>query len=197
MAAALFGLDRLALVAARTGAGELVAAVSLARATLEEATDRARRLMFELRPAILHDQGLFRALNVLVSQIAREVGAQGEVAGTSTRYDLAVEELVYRSAQEALANVRKHARPRTITVSLTDDGETLRSEVRDDGCGFDVESVHSRPDAALHFGLDTMIERIRAAGGDATVESAVGAGTAVRFAVPIRAARTPATSAPR
>ena len=197
MAAALFGLDRLSLVAARNGARELVSAVSLARATLEEATERARRLMFELRPAILHDQGLFRALNVLVSQIAREVGAQGEVTGTSTRYDLAVEELVYRSAQEALANVRKHARPRTITVSLADDTETLRSEVRDDGCGFDVETVHSRPDAALHFGLDTMVERIRAAGGEATIDSAVSAGTTVRFTVPLRAARPSPTPASR
>jgi PAS domain S-box-containing protein len=192
MAAALLGLDRISLVAARTGAGDLTSAVSMARATLEEATERTRRLMFELRPAILHDQGLFRALNVLVSQIAREVGAQGDVSGPSKRYDLAVEELVYRAAQEALANVRKHARPRTIIVSLTDDGETLQSEVRDDGCGFDADSVRSRPDAALHFGLDTMIERIRAAGGDATVESSPGEGTSVRFTVPIRATRVSA-----
>jgi PAS domain S-box-containing protein len=187
MAAALLSLDRVALVAARAGAEGLTTAVSMARATLEEATDRTRRLMFELRPAILHDQGLF---NVLVLQIAREVGAQADVTGESKRYDLAVEELVYRTAQEALANVRKHARPRTITVSLTDDGETLRSEVRDDGCGFEIDSVASRPGAALHFGLDTMIERIRAAGGDATIESAVGAGTAVRFAVPLAATRS-------
>ena len=64
MAAALLGLDRVALVAARTGAGDLVPAVSMARATLEEATERTRRLMFELRPAILHDQGLLRALHL-------------------------------------------------------------------------------------------------------------------------------------
>lgn len=59
--------------------------------------------------------------------------------------------------------------------------------MRDDGCGFDIDSVSSRPSAALHFGLDTMIERIRAAGGDATIDSAVGAGTTVRFTLPIGA----------
>ena len=64
MAAALLGLDRVALVAARTGAGDLVPAVAMARVTLEEATERTRRLMFELRPAILHDQGLLRALHL-------------------------------------------------------------------------------------------------------------------------------------
>ena len=137
MAAALLALDRVSLVASRSGADDLASAVSMARATLEEATERARRLMFELRPAILHDQGLFRALHVLVAQIAREVGAEGTVAGISRRYDLAVEELVYRCAQEALANVRKHARPRTIVVNFADDDAVLRIDVRDDGCGFE------------------------------------------------------------
>ena len=89
------------------------------------------------------------------------------MAGISRRYDLAVEELVYRCAQEALANVRKHARPRTIVVT--------------------VESVRSRPDAALLFGLDTMIERIRAAGGEAVIDSEVGSGTAISFTVPLAA----------
>ena len=187
MAAALLALDRVSLVASRSGADDLASAVSMARATLEEATERARRLMFELRPAILHDQGLFRALHVLVAQIAREVGAEGTVAGISRRYDLAVEELVYRCAQEALANVRKHARPRTIVVNFADDDAVLRIDVRDDGCGFDVESVRSRPDAALHFGLDTMIERIRAAGGEAVIDSEVGSGTTVSFTVPLAA----------
>ena len=187
MAAALLALDRVSLVASRSGADDLASAVSMARATLEEATERARRLMFELRPAILHDQGLFRALHVLVAQIAREVGAEGTVAGISRRYDLAVEELVYRCAQEALANVRKHARPRTIVVNVADDDAVLRIDVRDDGCGFEVESVRSRPDAALHFGLDTMIERIRAAGGEAVIDSEVGSGTTVSFTVPLAA----------
>ena len=183
----LLALDRVSLVASRSGADDLASAVSMARATLEEATERARRLMFELRPAILHDQGLFRALHVLVAQIAREVGAEGTVAGISRRYDLAVEELVYRCAQEALANVRKHARPRTIVVNVADDDALLRIDVRDDGCGFEVDSVRSRPDAALHFGLDTMIERIRAAGGEAVIDSEVGSGTTVSFTVPLAA----------
>jgi signal transduction histidine kinase len=44
--------------------------------------------------------------------------------------------------------------------------------------------VRSRPTAALHLGLDTMIERVRAAGGEVTIDSAPGAGTTVHFAVP-------------
>jgi PAS domain S-box-containing protein len=195
MAAALLALDRVALVASRNAAADLANAVSVARATLEEATDRTRRLMFELRPAILHDHGLFRALHVLVEQIAREIGATGDVSGTDVRPDLSVEELLYRSAQEALANVRKHARPRRIEVNIFEDGEMLCVDVTDDGCGFDFDAVRMRPDAPLHFGLDTMVERIRAAGGEAVIDSAVGRGTTVRLRVPIVVPELPSVRA--
>jgi len=184
MAAALIQLDRTALVAARTGNERLGAALALTRATLEEATERTRRLMFELRPAVLHDHGLLEAMRVLAGQVAREVGAHADVVGTGARYDLAVEELVYRTAQEALANVRKHARPRVITVTLSERSGRIVGEVEDDGTGFDVVDVRTRPSAPLHLGLDTMVERVRAVGGEVTVESAPGAGTRVRFAVP-------------
>jgi signal transduction histidine kinase len=60
----------------------------------------------------------------------------------------------------------------------------IESEIRDDGCGFDVGDVRSRPSAALHLGLDTMIERVRAAGGEIAIDSTPGAGTTVRFTVP-------------
>jgi PAS domain S-box-containing protein len=184
MAASLIALDRVALVAVKTGNEPLASAVALARATLEEATDRTRRLMFELRPAILHERGLLEALRVLVNQVSREVDADGDVLGTPARFDPVVEELVYRTAQEALANVRKHARPSTITVTLTEHLGMLKSEIQDDGRGFDLAEVRSRPGAVLHLGLDTMIERIRAAGGDLTINSAPGIGTNLDFTVP-------------
>ena len=57
-------------------------------------------------------------------------------------------------------------------------------EVADDGRGFDLEDVRSRPGAALHMGLDSMVERVRAAGGEVTIVSRPGGGTRVRFAVP-------------
>jgi signal transduction histidine kinase len=184
MAAALIQLDRAALVAVRTGNERLSSALGLTRATLEEATERTRRLMFELRPAVLHDHGLLEAMRVLAGQVAREVGARADVVGTGARYDLAVEELVYRTAQEALANVRKHARPSAITVTLSERSGQIVGEVEDDGSGFDVVDVRTRASAPLHLGLDSMVERVRAVGGEVTVESAPGAGTRVRFAVP-------------
>jgi len=188
MTASLVAMDRLALVARRRGDRELEEAVGAARATLEEATDRTRRLMFELRPAILHEHGLEAAIRVLADQVARECGATARVRGGVRRYDGALEELVYRAVQEALANVRKHAAPGHIDVHLADEHGRLVCDVRDDGRGFDVAAARSRPQAAFHLGIDSLVERVRAVGGDARIESAPGAGTRVRVTVPYAAA---------
>ncbi|HSD02039.1 MAG TPA: PAS domain-containing protein, partial [Gaiellales bacterium] len=103
MTASLFALDRVALIARRSENQQIESAVTVTRATLEEATARARRLMFELRPAILHELGLVAAVGVLADQTRRETGARTSVNGSTGRYSHEVEELAYRSVQEALA----------------------------------------------------------------------------------------------
>jgi signal transduction histidine kinase len=191
MTAALLSMDRLAMIS-RTGDVQRVAsAVAHTRAVLEEATERTRRLMFELRPAILHESGLGAALELLAQQTARETGATTHVSVDARRYDPVVEELVYRTVQEALANARKHARPRVITVRLAeeDGGTGLAGEVSDDGRGFDPVLTQRRSDAPLHLGIESMVERIRAAGGDVDVTSAPGRGTRIAFSVPLSLGR--------
>ncbi len=184
MTASLVAMDRLALIARRRGERELEAAVALARATLEEATDRTRRLMFELRPAILAEHGLAAAIGVLADQVAREVGATAVVRGRIGRHDGALEELLYRSVQEALANVRKHAGAARIEVTLQERRGDLHCVVADDGRGFDLAAARARPQAVFHLGIDSLVERVRAAGGDATIDSAPGRGTRVRIVLP-------------
>src|SRR5581483_9116569 len=66
MTASLMAMDRVALVARRHDNDDVESALMYARSTLEEATERTRRLMFELRPAMLHDHGLAAALRLLV-----------------------------------------------------------------------------------------------------------------------------------
>ena len=139
MTASLFALDRVALIARRSENHQIESAVTLTRATLEEATARTRRLMFELRPAILHEHGLVAAVNVLADQTRRETGAQTTVSGSAGRYGHYVEELAYRSIQEALVNVRKHAGATEIVITLEDEAAALLCEVADDGRGFDPD----------------------------------------------------------
>jgi signal transduction histidine kinase len=189
MTAAMLSMDRLIRVSRRGDLERVESAVTHARAVLEEATDRTRRLMFELRPAILHEHGLGAALGLLAGQTARETGATADVHVHERRYEPSVEGLVYRTVQEALANVRKHADAHRIIIRLDDDSATLTGEVRDDGRGFDPASARQRSDAALHLGLETMVERVRAAGGDVTITTMPTKGTTVAFSLPLASRR--------
>jgi signal transduction histidine kinase len=147
--------------------------------------------MFDLRPAILHEHGLQAALRMVTDHTAREARASATVECNVGRLDHTVEELVYRTAREALVNVRKHANPEEITVTVEERGGAVVGEIRDDGQGFDAAHVRSRRDAVLHVGLDSLVERVRAAGGDATVTSAPGEGTRVHFSIPLPASGAP------
>jgi signal transduction histidine kinase len=90
--------------------------------------------------------------------------------------------LVFRLLQEALQNVRKHARAANVRISLSLDGGGVRASVRDDGKGFDA----SEADAPLpgHLGLASMYERAEMAGGWVRIESEPGRGTLVDLWVP-------------
>jgi signal transduction histidine kinase len=80
-------------------------------------------------------------------------------------------------------------------VTLDERGGSIRAEVCDDGLGFDVVDARTRSSAALHLGLDALHERVRAVGGTASITSAPGQGTCVRFAVPLTASSREATAA--
>ncbi|GIU97435.1 MAG: hypothetical protein KatS3mg013_1238 [Actinomycetota bacterium] len=81
--------------------------------------------------------------------------------------------LAFRIAQEALANVRKHAHARTVTVEVSSRRGGLLLRVTDDGVGFDVEAAGREPG---HLGLASMRERAELAGGELRVESGPGEG---------------------
>jgi signal transduction histidine kinase len=188
MAATLLALDQVATMARSGDPERIEQSVTHARTVLKEATERTRRLMFELRPAILHEHGLRDAVAILTEQAGRETGADVRLECPSARYDHTIEELLYRTIQEALANVRKHANPAMIRVAIGEArGGMLHCEVSDDGRGFDLDQVLRRPGAALHLGLESMRERIRIAGGGLTIATTPGGGTRVTFAVPLSA----------
>jgi signal transduction histidine kinase len=185
MTAVLISLDRLG-GAIKTGDTEHAQTLhAAARGLLEQATDRTRRLVFELRPPLLSQQGLRVALEQLVSEIASEAGFGYSVVVPDRRYPHVVEELVYRTVQEALANVRTHAEATTVTVEIDERETRLYGLVADDGCGFVPEERLDRTRNPLHFGVDAMVERVRFASGKLDVQSAPGQGTRVSFQLPL------------
>jgi signal transduction histidine kinase len=91
------------------------------------------------------------------------------------------EDTLVRIAQEAMTNVIKHARAKTIQVNLIYDADQLTLRVEDDGCGFDVAAANDR-DAG--YGLLGMRERTEKLGGELTISSVRGSGTLIKVVVP-------------
>lgn len=144
----------------------------------------SRRLIADLRPLALQDLGLVAALQALARQTeqggdcacALVVEPGLDLASLAPESGLAL----YRVAQEALNNARRHARANVITVSLKRDAAGWRLRVEDDGCGFDA-AAPGRVDA---FGLVGMRERLHALGGWLRLDSRVGHGTVIEAVLP-------------
>ena len=147
--------------------------------TAQEALAEMRLLVFELRPPHLEEQGLVAALQARLQAVEGRAGLQTEFkTDVQERLPLDVEEGLYRIALEALNNALKHAKARSIQVSLYQQPPqgTLLLEVADDGTGFDPATAHERGG----LGLAAMHERAEALGGQLTVWSEPGSGARIR-----------------
>jgi signal transduction histidine kinase len=150
--------------------------LDLAARTARENLAEARALVADLAPAQLDGGTLPDALRRL-SQ-APGVDAVFDLSGTPRPLPMAIEVVLLRVCQEALANVRKHARARSVAVRLGYDPDAVRLEISDDGAGFDPARVSGG------FGLRGMRARVAEAGGTLSVCSSPGSGTRVSAMVP-------------
>ena len=188
MVAAQISLERLERAMAGGDVERTRSAVVSAKETLQEATDRARHLMFQLRPQVLTERGLGAAAQALLEDAAADSGFQFELTAHVARYPRPLENLCYRVLQEAIANVRKHARAQTVTVHITQDGGDIVCRISDDGIGFDLEGALDRDRMRLHLGLESMRERVSVAGGTLDIRTAPGEGATFTFTFPVSAA---------
>lgn len=140
----------------------------------------------QLHPAVLDDLGLAAALEAECGR-PRSTGEPDvslRLTGDLARVGRHAQLVLYRATQEALRNVRHHARASHAWVDLEVAEREATLRVRDDGRGFAREDDRWRPGV----GLASMRERARAIGGSATVTSSAGAGTTVTVVVPVEAA---------
>jgi signal transduction histidine kinase len=150
--------------------------------TVLDSIGRLRRLVFELRPPALDHEGLAAAIRTFLTTALAEGPKHTLDDQTQEQPPLQVREIAYRITQEALTNVRKHARANHVHVTLTTYRGGIRVTVIDDGIGFDTRELDSsRPG---HLGATAMRERAAMAGGWCTVDSTPGAGTTVVIAIP-------------
>jgi signal transduction histidine kinase len=148
-----------------------------------------RRVMTELRPPALDESGLPAALADYATEFQQRTGIACAVdIALPVRLAGAHETVLYRIAQEALANVAKHARAAHADLSLRAAGARVTLEVRDDGVGF-VPDGSANPfgdqPGADHFGLASMRQQIEMAGGSWRISSQPGCGTTITATLPI------------
>jgi signal transduction histidine kinase len=180
--------------AARSEIGRDAAAarrhLALAEETARGNLADSRALVAALAPAQLDGGKLDEALRRLANQAAAQLGGGADfvVGGSPRPLATGAEVMLLRVCQEALANVRKHARAQRAWVRLSYGPDDVRLEIGDDGAGFDA--THFGPadvgpaDGNGGYGLRGMRTRVTEAGGRLTVCSAPGAGTSVSVEVP-------------
>jgi signal transduction histidine kinase len=156
--------------------------VDLVQRTVRE----ARRLIAGLRPTVLDDFGLATAIRLEVEALRGE-GWQVSYAEDlgDRRLPSQIETALFRVAQEALTNVRKHAGRTRVAVSLGQHDDTVRLEVHDRGRGFGAIGPQDRPRPGERVGLLSMHERVALLRGHCTVTSQPGEGTQVVAEVPL------------
>lgn len=162
--------------------------LDLARRTARESLSEVRRSVQALRPEPLEDSTLSQALSRVTAAWSAQTGirAVASTSGSARPLHPEVEVTLLRTAQEALANTRKHADAGRVAVTLSYMEDRTTLDVRDDGTGFDPQAV-SRPDDPLSggFGLSALRQRLGRIGGGLAVETARGQGTALVATVPM------------
>jgi len=157
-----------------------------ARVLLDEALaatrtglNETRRALKALRASPLDDLGLLLALRKLAEQAAERghLTLHLHLPEHLPPLSPAVEQCLYRVAQEALENVVRHAQARNLHLSLSDDSSGLSLSIRDDEVGFDPQAVQGNG----HFGLAGMRERAAVAGATLEIASKPGQGTSIQL----------------
>jgi two-component system NarL family sensor kinase len=162
---------------AESAAKELERALDITRANLDE----ARRSLSDLRGSPLSGKPLAEALGALGRQLTADTGVRVTLDVTIP-VPLAphIEMAFFRIGSEALANVRRHAQARNVTITLSSSRRTARLTVVDDGKGFNAH----RSEAKETYGIQGMRERARLLGGRLVIRSSAEKGTEVRVTCP-------------
>ena len=150
----------------------------------EQAIYRLRHLLFQLRPPSLDRAGLVAALDEYLQQWTDEAGLTFQLHDQlESEPPPDTRAVIFRIAQEALTNVRKHARASQVTVTIEDRHPGVLLRVVDDGQGFTDEKRSAS--GFDHFGLSSMRDRADVAGGWCQIESDGEHGTRVEAWIPM------------
>lgn len=143
---------------------------------------KVRDFIFDLRPMMLDDLGLVPTVRRYVDAYREKTGldVSVNVTGTDRRLESYIEVMVFRSVQELLTNAFNHSQGNQVKVLLDIPDNEVRATVEDNGKGFDPEMLNEESG----LGLKLIKERVEMLGGYFEIDSALGQGAKITFAVP-------------
>ncbi|HIA14785.1 MAG TPA: hypothetical protein EYN74_07895 [Nitrospirales bacterium] len=167
---------------------------------LKSSIEEARYVIFNLRPLTAGHLDMISAVKNYLQSFEAQTHtktvfrSEGQVRALDSKTKI----FLFRIIQEALSNIRKHAKATQIEVSIDIQNDRVLTSIVDDGVGFDAEKAVQNTFTWDSFGLRAIIERARIIGGDATITSQLGNGTRITVESPINRPRTKtATRSPR
>ena len=165
----------------------LIAILDRVDELLAQTVESNRRIIADLRPAVLDDLGLGAAAEWYLRRFSERAEARVDwnISPHSFPADPSVETAAFRTLQEALTNVTRHARAERVRVEIGAKGGRVHVRVEDDGVGFDPGSR-----SAEGFGILGMKERAQALGGELVLTSAKGQGTVLSMQLPVSGGAT-------
>ena len=153
---------------------------------VSEAGLEIREFIYEAKTTLIFKKGFSSALQEYLSRFENNYQIKVERRNleviTEDDLDLAVGVQLYRIIQEALTNVRKHAKTDRVIIAFQKDEKQIRVEIIDHGVGFDRQEISS---GLSSFGLTVMRERAEQVGGHVHYDSVPGEGTTVTITIPL------------
>jgi signal transduction histidine kinase len=161
--------------------------ISQTQRLVQSSVQAVHRFARELRPAVLDDLGLIPALHAYTKSLADRKGIRVKMTAYSgvETLPIAARTVLFRVAQEALNNVARHAGATDVKIAIMPIAGVVRLEIVDNGKSFQLSKT-LRAKTNKRLGLVGMRERIEMIGGTLEIESAPGAGTAVRAEIPFK-----------
>ncbi len=164
--------------------GEAHALLDQSIAGLNDAIRDIRNFILDLRPRRFEGD-LTAGIARLVREFQANTMVEVDVTSPEELSDSiapAVSQAVFLTAQEALANIARHARASCVGLDLSQDADSIQLKVADDGSGFDIQ----QQDQTVGHGLANMRARAEELGGNFAIESALEQGTTIRLQLPLR-----------
>ena len=157
------------------------------RSQAVEALEGLRRCAQDLRPRILDDLGLVAALEWMAEDLVKNHGidANVEVLGAERTLSAETQLLLFRIAQEASSNIRRHAEASRVVVKLEFEENNVKLSISDNGKGFEVPESIGDLTSAGRLGIMGMFERARLLRGTLDIKSELGKGTEVVAELPL------------